>query len=67
MTLKVTIQPTVQDDEDDPVYYALNNGVEVGASGELLLVSDRRAGKPIEFRIYGPGTWREINVELVDD
>jgi hypothetical protein len=73
MTLKVTIQPTKHDSGNYPVFYALNDGVTVGPAGELKLVSTRTGplaeveGLATEFRIYAPGTWREINVEEIVD
>lgn len=75
MTLKVTIQPTGHTANDGryPVYYTLNDGVTVGPAGELMLVSTRTGpiskveGLAMEFRIYAPGTWREINVEEIVD
>lgn len=68
MTLKVTIQPMdVCDINRYPVYYAGEGGVEVLPSGALQLTSRWQVGWPAEFRIYAPGTWREINVKQVDN
>ncbi len=68
MTLKVTIQPTNHPGGNYPVFYALEDGVHVGAAGELHLVAgETDGGTPLEFRIYAPGTWKEINVEQVND
>lgn len=68
MTLKVTIQPAGHDIGQYPVFYAMEDGVHVGAAGELHLVADEtNGGSPLEFRIYAPGTWKEINVEQVND
>jgi len=70
MTLKVTIQPTGHDIGKYPTYFAFNGpkGITVGPAGELTLVASRdQFGDPSEFRIYAPGTWREINVEEVND
>ena len=78
MTLKVTIQtvrntahsadPDVLNAGAYPVFYALNDGVNVGQAGELVLTSVvNRDGDPVEFRIYAPGTWKEVNAVLMDD
>lgn len=65
--LKVTIQPLpVQDTGRYPTYYAVDTGsVKVGPAGELTLVASREEGYPTEFRIYAPGTWKEVNIEPV--
>jgi hypothetical protein len=68
MALKATIQTTDYQCGLYPVFYALDNGVKVGSIGELVLVSARdEADKPTEFRIYAPGTWKEVNVEYVNE
>jgi len=67
--LKVTIQPTVPVNGAYPVYYTENDGVNVGTGGELTLVAgfSEEDGAPVEFRIYAPGTWKEVNVEEVNE
>jgi hypothetical protein len=67
--LKVTIQPTEPVNGAYPTYYVENDGVNVGPGGELTLVAAFSAedGAPTEFRIYAPGTWKEINAEQVND
>ena len=70
MTLKVTIKPEGHDIGNYPVYYTLNGalGVKVGHAGDLTLVASRdHFGEPTEFRVYAPGSWKEINVEETDD
>ena len=73
MTLKVTIQPTDHQGGLYPVFYALDDGVKVGEVGELVLVSARStvvghaSDVPTEFRIYAPGTWKEVNSEHLDE
>jgi hypothetical protein len=66
--LKVTIQPT-NHIGTYPTYYVESDGVSVGMAGELTLVAgfSDEDGTPSEFRIYAPGTWKEINVEQVND
>lgn len=53
-------------------YMAFDNGVTVGAGGELKLVSDRAVdnhGKmnDVEFHIYAAGAWLEATGEYIDD
>jgi hypothetical protein len=69
MTLKVTIQPKDHQGGAWPVYYTEDDGVYVGPNGELQLVagSSEETGDPNEFRIYAPGTWKEVNVEQIND
>jgi len=69
MNLKVTIQPTEPVNGAYPVYYVEHDGVSVGEAGELILVSsfNEEDDSPVSFRIYAPGTWKEINVEEVND
>ena len=71
MTLRVTIQTTDHKGGTYPVFYTLDDGVSVGPVGELTLVSVRQCvalgGHPLEFRVYAPGTWREVNVEHTKD
>jgi hypothetical protein len=51
-----------------PNYYTIDSGVKVGPAGELMLVAqEANDGTPLEFRIYAPGTWKEINVDQVND
>jgi hypothetical protein len=67
--LKVTIKPTETINGAYPTYYTENKGVNVGPSGELTLVAgfSEEDGTPVEFRVYAPGTWREINAEPVNE
>lgn len=67
--LKVTIKPTVDVLGTYPTYYTENDGVNVGMAGELTLVAgfNEEDGSAREFRIYAPGTWKEINVEGVNE
>jgi hypothetical protein len=69
MTLKVTVQEMPDHGGDYPVYYALDGGVEVLPCGALQLTSMVHPDdkKPVEFRIYAPGTWREANVIWHDE
>jgi len=67
--LKVTIRPIEPVNGAYPTYYIENDGVNIGPAGELTLVasfSDEDA-TPVEFRIYAPGTWAQIDAELVND
>ena len=68
MTLKVTIQPTGEWAGLYPTYYTLDDGVKVGQAGELMLISlvDEKSN-PLEFRIYAPGTWKDINATQAED
>ena len=70
MTIRVTIDTNANRRE---TYFALNDGVQVLASGALELVSSRSEvfvdGKevPSEFRIYAPGRWLQVEGIEVND
>lgn len=69
-TLKVTIIPSDMGWTGNYPTYLVDSegGVGVGPAGELLLVANfaKDANKkqlgPLDFRIYAPGTWKEVNV-----
>jgi len=71
--LKAIIKPTGHVNGTYPTYYIENDGVNVGPAGELTLVAafaDKESGwngTPVEFRIYAPGTWAQVDVEQVND
>lgn len=68
MNLFATVIPTnVQPGERYPTYIAMSGGISVGPAGDLLLASRKEYGAPIEFRIYAPGTWKEVNVTPVEE
>ncbi len=69
MAYRVTIQPTGDWFGQYPTYYVKDDGVTVGPAGELILLSAETDGdgKPVKFRIYGPGMWKEINAEQLED
>lgn len=53
-------------------YHAFDDGVAVGAGGELRLVSDRSVDKggkinDTEFHIYAAGAWLEATGEHIED
>jgi len=61
--MAVAVHVKMKDGKDEPVYYALTNGVKVGPAGELTLVSEcNMHGVPLEYFIYAPGTWSEVSV-----
>lgn len=67
MTLKATIQ-TGDLVGLYPTYFVEQDGVHVGQAGELTLVAGfDEDSNPTEFRIYAPGTWKQVNVEQVND
>ena len=49
--------------------YVLDNGIRIGAAGELYLTSSRREedGVPTDMKIYAPGVWSRLDVEEVND
>ena len=66
MTLRVVIQPAGDYVGNYPVFYTMDQpkGVTVGPAGELILVAEENiCDNASRFRIYAPGTWKEINVE----
>lgn len=68
--IKVTVQENPHSGGNYPTYYIVNDGVVVGPAGDLTLISmwhpdDNQV--PVEFRIYAPGTWKEINATYVED
>lgn len=67
--LKVTIRPTEHVNGAYPTYFVEDDGVNVGTAGELTLVSAFSDGGilPVEFRIYAPGTWTQVDAEQVND
>lgn len=67
--LKATIKPTEPVNGAYPTYYVENDGVNVGPGGELTLVASfgEEGFVPVEFRIYAPGTWTQVDVEQVND
>lgn len=65
--LKVIIQPLPEVPGTYPTYFVKSRrNVQIGTAGELILVSQGSADNPQEFRIYAPGTWKEVNVVPVD-
>lgn len=68
MTLKATITPTARSQFHD-TYFTLEGGVSVGPTGELRLVAALApvSGHPLQFRIYAPGAWQEVDVSLVSE
>jgi len=70
MALKVTIQPAdLEFSGRYPTYFVPDaESVIVGPNGELKLVAESSGdGQTAEFRIYAPGTWKEINVSTVSE
>ena len=70
MTLKVTINFASDFSKFGPtIFYATDkDSVIVGRSGELRVISVfDRDNNPVEFRIYAPGTWAEVNTEWHDE
>jgi len=67
--LKATIKPADHVNGAYPTYYVESDGVNVGVGGELTLVAafSDDGFLPVEFRIYAPGTWKEVNVEQVNE
>jgi hypothetical protein len=54
--------------DSEPAIYCVQDGVNVGRAGELVLISSRNdLGLATEMQIYAPGTWREVNVQEEDD
>jgi hypothetical protein len=69
MTFKVIIKPNGHEVGAYPTYFVERDGVQVGPSGDLTLVSafSEEDGSPLEFRIYAPGAWIQIDVSEVND
>lgn len=66
MTLKATIKLMNSDSPIYDHYFTVEGGVIVGPAGELQLVASHNCD-PLEFRIYAPGTWKEVNVFPVSE
>lgn len=68
MTLKALITLTTESKFHD-TYFTLEGGVSVGPAGELRLVAAAApvSGHSLQFRIYAPGTWQEVDVSLVSE
>jgi hypothetical protein len=68
MTLKATITLTAGSQFHD-TYFTLEGGVIVGPAGELRLVAALApvSGHPLQFRIYAPRAWHEVDVSIVSE
>jgi hypothetical protein len=57
---------TTEDAQDEP-HYVLPDGVTVLPNGALMLTYSRdNKGNLQEGHIYGPGCWKEVNVQQED-
>ena len=63
------IQVTIRAHGSAQKIYVLDDGIKIGASGELYLTSSRREedGVPTEMKVYAAGTWQSFDVEEVND
>lgn len=78
MTIRVSIKLPLREGAPSyatnpyDTYHAFDDGVSVGAGGELRLVSDRSVDKhgkinDTEFHIYAAGAWLEATGSHVED
>lgn len=66
MTLAAYV--TLPNGDVESAIYCVQDGVNVGRAGELVLISDRNhLGLATEMQIYAPGQWVAVNVQEEND